>query len=100
MAARLAGLVVHFLVLAAVGADAVTILPALDAAEFAEPHLAAEAVLDEDGGDGDGGLLALQAFAEALSDHFLVFHADLLLAGLAPVIFGLVPGSIVGDDSV
>lgn len=100
MAARLASLVVYFLVLPAVGADAVTILPALETAYFAEPHLAVEAVLDEDGGDGDGGFIALYAFAEALSNHFLVLNADLLLAGLALVIIGLVPGAIVGDDSV
>lgn len=100
VAAWLAGLMVHFLVLPAVRADAITILPALDAADFAEPHLAVEAVLDEDSGDGDGGFVALNAFAEALPNHFLVLNADLLLAGLALVILGLVPGAIVGNDGV
>lgn len=100
MAAWFAGLVVNFLVLPAVGADAITILPALHAADFAEPHLAVEAVLDEDGGDGDGGFVALYAFAEALSNHFFMLNADLLLAGLALVILGFVPGAIVRDDGV
>lgn len=100
VAARLTGLVVHFLVLSAVGADAEAFLLALYAADFAEPGLAAETVLDKNGGNGDGGFVALNALAEALSHHFLVLNADLLLAGLALVILGLVPGAIVGNDGV
>lgn len=100
VAARLAGLVINFLVFPAFGADAEAFLLALNVADFAEPGLAAETVLDEDSGDSDGRLVTLYALAEALSHHFFVFNANLLLAGLTFVIFGLVPRTVVGNDGI
>lgn len=81
-------------------ADTLAVTFILLLTDLTKSHPACQTNLSIDFSDRKSAPVTGLAMTEALTDHFLMFYTNFLETSLTLIAFGLIPGSIIANNSV